>query len=163
MLATTLSRWESAERHFEHALAMNVGMDMRPYIAYTQYAWADMFVRRAATGDVQRARELNAQALAATREMGMVRLERMAAALALRLPSAGTQPALDRDLSHYGLSARELDVLRLLVHGHSDRDIAEALFISHRTVTTHVTNILNKLGVESRTAAATVAVRQGIA
>ncbi len=59
----------------------------------------------------------------------------------------------------HDLSPRELDVLRLLVEGQSDREIAEQLFISYRTVTTHVRSILNKLGVDSRTAAATYAVR----
>jgi predicted ATPase/class 3 adenylate cyclase/DNA-binding NarL/FixJ family response regulator len=57
------------------------------------------------------------------------------------------------------LSARERDVLRLLVEGQSDREIAAALFISYRTVTTHVTSILNKLGLDSRTAVAAYAVR----
>ncbi|MGH2352813.1 MAG: LuxR C-terminal-related transcriptional regulator, partial [Chloroflexota bacterium] len=61
-----------------------------------------------------------------------------------------------------GLSARELDVLRLLVEGHSDREIGEALHISPRTVMRHVTGILNKLGVSTRTAAASQAFRQGL-
>jgi DNA-binding NarL/FixJ family response regulator len=50
--------------------------------------------------------------------------------------------------------------LRLVAEGYSNQEIAAALFISPRTVTNHVVNILNKLGVESRTAAATLAVRQ---
>ena len=60
------------------------------------------------------------------------------------------------------LSARERDVLRLLVDGRSDREIAEALSIGVRTVHTHVAAILNKIGVSSRTAAATRAVRDGL-
>ncbi len=60
-----------------------------------------------------------------------------------------------------GLTRRELEVLRLLVDGKSDKEIGEALFISHRTAMTHVLNILNKLGVNSRTAAASQALRQG--
>jgi DNA-binding CsgD family transcriptional regulator len=59
-----------------------------------------------------------------------------------------------------GLSPRELDVLRLLVEGKSDRDIAAELYISHHTVMRHVSNILGKLHVDSRTAAATYAVRE---
>ncbi len=51
------------------------------------------------------------------------------------------------------LTSRERDVLRLLVDGRSSREIAAELFISHRTVTTHVTNLLAKLGVDSRAAA----------
>ncbi|MCD6032653.1 MAG: hypothetical protein K0S78_4835 [Thermomicrobiales bacterium] len=59
----------------------------------------------------------------------------------------------------YGLTPRELDVLRLLVDGRSDRQIGDALSISHRTVMRHVEHILAKLDVDSRTAAATQAVR----
>ena len=61
------------------------------------------------------------------------------------------------------LTQRERDVIRLLIDGHSDREIAAQLFISPRTASNHVTNILNKLGVDSRTAAATYAVRNNLA
>jgi DNA-binding NarL/FixJ family response regulator len=61
------------------------------------------------------------------------------------------------------LTPRERDVLRLIAAGHSDRSIAETLFISTRTVTTHVTHILTKLQVEGRTEAAAWAVRHGLA
>ena len=60
-----------------------------------------------------------------------------------------------------GLTPRELEILRLLADGVSDREIASLLSISPRTVNGHVTNLLGKLGVESRTAAATLAVRHG--
>ncbi len=60
-----------------------------------------------------------------------------------------------------GLSPREVDVLRLLVEGHSNRAIGETLSISERTVEAHVQHILAKLNLESRTAAATFAVRHG--
>jgi DNA-binding CsgD family transcriptional regulator len=63
----------------------------------------------------------------------------------------------------HGLSARELEVLRLIAAGHTDREIAEALTISRRTATTHLTHILDKLGLDSRTAAAAHAVRHGLA
>jgi DNA-binding CsgD family transcriptional regulator len=63
----------------------------------------------------------------------------------------------------HGLTPREIEVLRLLAQGQSDRDIAEALFISRHTAMKHVANILAKLGVGSRTAAATVALREGLA
>ena len=61
-----------------------------------------------------------------------------------------------------GLSRREREVLRLVVEGRSNPDIAAALFISQKTVSNHVTNILTKLGVESRTAAATFALRHDL-
>ena len=61
-----------------------------------------------------------------------------------------------------GLSPRELDVLRLLVAGKTDREIAEMLFISHRTASKHTGAILAKLGVASRGDAAVFAVRHGL-
>jgi non-specific serine/threonine protein kinase len=70
-------------------------------------------------------------------------------------------PALDR-VAPAGLSPRELDVLRLLVEGKSDREIGEALFIGTRTVQTHVANLFAKLGVNARAEAAAVAVRRGL-
>nr|MBA2468670.1 tetratricopeptide repeat protein [Chloroflexia bacterium] len=62
-----------------------------------------------------------------------------------------------------GLSARELEVLRLLAEGASNRAIADSLSLSERTVERHVTHILTKLGCETRTAAAIWSVRHGLA
>lgn len=61
-----------------------------------------------------------------------------------------------------GLTPRELEVLRLLADGRANRAIADQLSLSERTVENHVLHILTKLGVDSRTAAATWAVRQGL-
>jgi DNA-binding CsgD family transcriptional regulator len=72
------------------------------------------------------------------------------------LPSAGAE-------APGGLSSREIDVLRLLVDGHTDNAIAGELFISPRTTATHVRHIYDKLGVSSRAEAAAWAVRNGIA
>jgi DNA-binding NarL/FixJ family response regulator len=60
------------------------------------------------------------------------------------------------------LTARELDVLRLVGAGRANKEIAARLGISERTARTHVSNILGKLGVTSRTQAALWAVREGI-
>lgn len=57
----------------------------------------------------------------------------------------------------YGLTPRELQVLRLLAAGHSNREIAAALVISEHTVARHVQNMFAKLGVSSRTAASALA------
>jgi DNA-binding CsgD family transcriptional regulator len=71
-----------------------------------------------------------------------------------------TQPAAAG--AAFGLTPREMEVLRLLVEGRSNQEIAAALFVSHRTARTHVANILAKLGLGSRTAAATYAMRHGL-
>ena len=62
----------------------------------------------------------------------------------------------------FGLTTREREILRLLADGYSNRRIAETLFISESTAGVHVSNILGKLGVSSRTEAATTAVRLGL-
>jgi DNA-binding CsgD family transcriptional regulator/Tfp pilus assembly protein PilF len=61
-----------------------------------------------------------------------------------------------------GLSPREVDVLRLLADGQADKAIANELFISPRTASSHVAAIIAKLGVDSRTAAVALALRSGI-
>ncbi len=76
---------------------------------------------------------------------------------ALQPSDQGPDPAMTAN--HYGLSNRELDVLRLLSQGKSTRDIADQLCISPRTVATHIANITGKLDVRSRTAAVALAMR----
>ncbi len=62
----------------------------------------------------------------------------------------------------FSLTSRELDVLRLIVAGKSNKEIGNALTISEATVKTHVNSILGKLGVTDRTQAATSAIQRGI-
>ena len=62
-----------------------------------------------------------------------------------------------------GLTERELEVLRLIARGMSNRQIAKELVVSEKTVKTHVSNILAKLHLADRTQAALYAVREGLA
>jgi DNA-binding NarL/FixJ family response regulator len=62
----------------------------------------------------------------------------------------------------HGLTARELEVLRLVAAGKSNREVAGALVISERTVARHVQNIFAKLGVSSRAAASVFAAEHGL-
>lgn len=63
----------------------------------------------------------------------------------------------------FDLTFRELEVLQHMANGLSNQQIADAMFLSQRTITTHVTGILAKLSVPSRTAAVSYAIRQGLA
>ena len=60
------------------------------------------------------------------------------------------------------LSARELDVLKLIVEGYSNPEIANALYLSPNTIKTHIRGIMNKLAVDDRVQAAVVALRAGL-
>jgi DNA-binding NarL/FixJ family response regulator len=67
------------------------------------------------------------------------------------------------DGDSYGLTSREREVLRLVADGRSNGQIAEALFISPKTASVHVSNILGKLGASTRVEAAAIAHRTGLA
>jgi len=60
----------------------------------------------------------------------------------------------------HGLTAREAEVLELVGHGRTNAEIAEELFISTKTASVHVSNILRKLGLRSRIQAAALAQRR---
>jgi DNA-binding NarL/FixJ family response regulator len=79
--------------------------------------------------------------------------------IAARLLQELSQPARP---AQSALTAREQDVLALLAEGRSNREIARSLVVSEKTVKTHVSNILAKLGVADRTQAALYAVRAGL-
>ena len=76
----------------------------------------------------------------------------------LPLGQAPAAPPAETDLT-----AREQEVLELVAAGRSNRQIAEALYITEKTASVHVSNILRKLGVASRGEAAAEAYRRGLA
>ncbi|WP_238525528.1 MULTISPECIES: response regulator transcription factor [Acidobacterium] len=78
-----------------------------------------------------------------------------------RIPTVVAERLAER-MSGSELTARELDVLRLIVQGRSNREIAADLHISEATVKTHINNLLSKLGVSDRTQAATTALQRGL-
>jgi predicted ATPase/DNA-binding CsgD family transcriptional regulator/transcriptional regulator with XRE-family HTH domain len=84
---------------------------------------------------------------------------------AMAIIAAAGEPAapVPRQDSSLALSPRELEVVRLLAQGCSDKEIAATLYIGVRTVQTHVANVFAKLGVNGRAEAAAIAVRRGLA
>ncbi len=71
-------------------------------------------------------------------------------------------PSTATDTTSHGLTQRELEVLRLVADGYSNEDIGATLFISPKTASVHISHILTKLGVKSRSAASAVAYREGL-
>jgi DNA-binding NarL/FixJ family response regulator len=114
-------------------------------------------VSRRALGQAGAADADLAAALAIYRQLGAVpdveRLERGAGS------AGGTTDGTDRG----GLTARECEVLALITTGASNRQVADALVISEKTVGRHLANIFGKIGVSTRTAAAGWARDHGLA
>ena len=81
ILATTVRRWDDAQRHFEDALSMNAKMGARPWLARTQLDYAGMLLARAQAGDRDRAMPMVDEALATAQELGMGGLTERAQAL----------------------------------------------------------------------------------
>ncbi len=78
-----------------------------------------------------------------------------------RIPAPIAQRLAER-MGGPSLTNRELEVLKLIVSGNSNKDIGTELSISEATVKTHINSILSKLGVSDRTQAATTAIQRGI-
>jgi DNA-binding NarL/FixJ family response regulator len=70
--------------------------------------------------------------------------------------------ALVDHMTDEGLTQREIDVLRLIADGNSNKEIATHLSLSEETIKNHVTNILSKLGVNNRSHAVTIGLKRGI-
>jgi DNA-binding CsgD family transcriptional regulator len=115
-------------------------------------------------GDRDDAAKRLARAAALADKLGAGQLRERIGSLARRarlgLPS---EPASEQPPGVAGLTAREAEVLHLIAAGRSNRDIAAELFISAKTVSVHVSSILAKLHAASRTEAAAIAHRAGLA
>jgi DNA-binding CsgD family transcriptional regulator/tetratricopeptide (TPR) repeat protein len=120
-------------------------------------------------GDRDAAQEQWALAVAGADELGAVPLRRVLGDLGRRArltAGSGVGSGLVRQGAGRGpldtLTSREVEVLRLLAAGHSNREIAAELFIAPKTASVHVSNILGKLGASSRTEAAAIAHSNGL-
>ncbi len=145
------------------ALRQRAGATLEPSLA--ERVDPAVAVARAALGE-----EAFAAEWAAGRAMALEQILTEATALAREVGAPptrgeGRQP---NQAPHAGSSARgqfltrrEQDVLRLIAEGRTDQEIADALFLSRRTVTTHVHHILAKLGVPSRSLAVAEAIGRG--
>lgn len=70
--------------------------------------------------------------------------------------------AVNADVDASALTRREREILRVMAEGKSNQEIADALFVSKRTVDFHLGNVYRKLGVDCRTAAIREGLRRGI-
>jgi DNA-binding CsgD family transcriptional regulator/tetratricopeptide (TPR) repeat protein len=136
-----------ADAHFEAALAMDRHMGAVLHQVETLVAWAEHSDRTGGAAGRHRGRWLRDEAVAIGRRLALKRALRGGAR-----PSADHQPS--EATGPDGLTPREIDVLRVVAEGLSNREIGERLFISQNTAANHVRSILMKTGAPNRTSAA---------
>jgi DNA-binding CsgD family transcriptional regulator len=153
MLAATMGELEQARGHFERAMRANSAGRAWPWLVRTSHQYALALRRTGTAQDLSRAEELLRDAEQLAGSLGM---EGLTAEIGLLLRGNAGARYPDE------LTAREVDVLRLITIGRSNKDIAQVLSISLNTVATHVRNILTKTECANRTEAAAYARRNDL-
>lgn len=154
MLAHTANWPDLAREHFEQALVLDRAMRAWPSLARAQFRYGAFLVTREVDTDRHLGLQQLREAEQLARRLGMARLIVDIDAL---LHARGPDVAFPDDLT-----AREVEVLRLLAIGRTNKDVSLVLAISLNTVATHVRNILNKTQCANRTEAAAYAARHGL-
>jgi DNA-binding CsgD family transcriptional regulator len=139
----------------------------RPFlVAYARYreGAAQLASRgsRAAAADALRAAHVGATALDASPLLRDISVLAGHARIALDEVASADAPLPHDPAAALGLTAREAEVIRLLAVGRSNQEIADELFLTRKTASVHVSNILGKLGVSNRVQAAAIAQRVGL-
>ena len=158
------ARWLTAELGDESCWA-RLASDWDAIGQRFQAAYARLRAAEAAVADrrPEAARDLLEAAATSARSLDaqplLAEIRWLARHANLKLSGEADATGQGSDLERLGLTEREVEVLRLLADGRSNRQIGERLFISTKTVSVHVSNILAKLGVASRGEAAATAHR----
>jgi DNA-binding CsgD family transcriptional regulator len=141
VMAGVLGDHDAADRHLTAATTQERRIGSLGDAAMVQVDHAAALLARGAPGDRDRALDLAGAAARAAAELGMLPVRQRAESLAGRLAGERDDP----------LTAREREIAALVAEGHPNRVIAQRLFLSERTVETHVRNLLTKLGLANRT------------
>jgi DNA-binding NarL/FixJ family response regulator len=158
MLAATLGDGALAERHFQAAIALAERNGIAPELALSLAASGIALHQAGSDADCATAHDRLRQAWTLLRQLDMTADADRVAALLARM-----EPGRSDGRETGGLSAREREVLALVVDGLTNREIADRLAISDKTVANHLTHIFTKIGVENRAAAVAVAMRRRLA
>lgn len=160
-LQIMLGDWPTAQAHLSAAETLARREEILPEIAWIQVAQARLLLARGGRGSLAQVRSLLEQARDFFARMG---LQGEAQTLGIQLQQLpGKSPSRQLQSLPAGLSVREVEVLRLVAAGKSNRQIAGELVLSEKTVANHLLHIFNKTGVENRAAAAAFAIRHELA
>ena len=157
--AALLGQHREAREYYATALEVTAKTRFRPEAALTRLGLAELLLAHFPQ-DRDEAGEHLEIAIAEFRAMGMTPALERALALEAEL---GRAAARARPSYPDGLSEREVEVLRLLAAGKSNRDIAEALVIAPGTAARHISNVFTKIGTTNRTEASRYAADHGLA
>ena len=152
-LSNTAEDWRVT---YDQALVRGLGAHLAPY--------AGLRLAQLLTGDAERAevKAVLAESVERAEALGAGLLTDRLAQLSRRLGLAPAAEPRSGGSTFAGLTPRELEVLRLVAEGRTNGEIGTALFISTKTASVHVSNILAKLGASGRGEAAAIAHRQGL-
>ena len=129
-------------------------MGARPWIALAQYVQAELLLDSDRPADRDQALALLDRALAIAHAVGMTRLAEQVRSLKASLGDVPDRDSRAREGSSKsypdGLTAREVEVLRLIATGHTSQEIAAALVVSVATVHRHISNLYAKIGARGR-------------
>jgi DNA-binding CsgD family transcriptional regulator len=154
--ATLLKRWDAAESHFDDAVRLATSEGLRIALARILVERGAMYRARGRRGDRPRAAEVLKRAVALCAELGLGPDQARARDLLVGLDTATHAPM------PAGLTPREVEVLRLVAAGRTNREIASTLTISEKTVEQHLLNLYQKLQVDSRAKAVAFAYANGL-
>ena len=154
-----MGRSDDASLHFEEAVAICRKGDYRTELAWSLHDYAYMLIQRNDAGDPSKARALLDEADRIASDLGMKPLNAKAAALRELLDTRPSPKPAYPD----GLTQREVEVLRLVAAGSTNREIAEKLVLSIRTVERHIANTYSKIGAHGRADATAYALKQKLA
>jgi len=126
------------------------------FLLYVRWRHAEALVMRKTAGEasVRAVREAHAAAERLGAALVLAEVEKLARWGRVDLVAGEEDAHVPLPADEYGLTEREREVLASLVDGRTNREIAEAMFISVKTASVHVSNILRKLGVANREEAA---------
>jgi DNA-binding CsgD family transcriptional regulator len=158
IMAHAIGKLDEALGHYQDCLAFCRPAGYRAEVAWTCCDCADSLLARHSAGDSEKAEGLLAEGLSLARDIGMRFLEKR---IQERLRQIEDRPASGPSHPN-GLTGREVEVLRLVAKGFTNREIADLLHISAKTVARHLQNIYEKAGCANRAEASAYAVQKGL-